>query len=190
MLRPVLLISALALTACATTGKRRVVNVAAPTPVQTSDVRYDTPEAESACNTRKMRKRALDADSTNDIASVTVVREISPGRRTETDVDFNCREYLARRLGGSRVPAPQVFTAPEPTVIVTRAQTPITAPAPIVEVRTQTAALTHRVRRGDTLYDIARSYCTGWKTVADANGLRDASRIKPGQVLRIPGGGC
>ena len=182
-----LLLSALALTACATPGKRRVVNVAAPTPVQTTDVRYDSPEAESACNTRKMRKRALDGDSTNDIASITVVREISPGRRTETDIDFDCREYLARRLGGTNArTAPQVFTAPEPTVIVTHTE----APAPVVEVRTQAVGITHRVRRGDTLFDIARSYCTGWKTVADANGLRDASRISPGQVLRIPGGGC
>ena len=187
MTRTLMAFCAIALTACATTGKRRVVNVVEPAPLSTSNVRYDTPEAASACETRKMRKRALDADMTNDVASITVVREVSPGRRTETDLDIDCRAYFAQQLGGARNEA-AAPSAPEPTVIVTR--TDASAPAPVIEVRTQPTSLTHRVRSGDTLYDIARSYCTGWKTVADANGLRDASRISPGQLLRIPGGGC
>lgn len=190
MVRFALLISAAALCACATTGKRRVVNVADTPILNTSAVRFDTPEAAAACDTRKMRKRALDDDATNDIASVTVQREIAPGRRTETDVDVNCRDFFASRLGG-RAAARPVAPA-EPTVIVTRAATSAPAPSPIVEVRTAPAptGYTYRVRRGDTLYDIARSHCTGWKTLARANGIADASRIKPGQVLRVPGGGC
>ena len=186
MLRTALLITAVALTACATTGKRRVVNVSEPAPLNTSQVRFDTPEAAAACDTRKMRKRALDDDPLNDVASVTVLREIAPGRRTETDVDVNCRDFFASRLGGWSAPRAVPSPALGPVVIATRSA----APAPIAETRTRPSEYTYRVRRGDTLFDIARSHCTGWKTVADANGLRDASRIKPGQVLRIPGGGC
>ena len=187
MLRTGILIGAVALTACATTGKRRVVNIADAPTVTTQSVRYDAPEAQAACDTRKMRKRALDSDPLNDTASITVVREVAPGRRLETDIDVDCREFFASRLGGTPADTTRA-PKPETRVIVTQAAP--SAPAPVIEVRTQPAALTYRVRRGDTLFDIARQHCTGWKTVAAENGLHDASRIKPGMVLRIPGGGC
>ena len=182
--------SVIALSACAGTDKRRVVSVDVPTPIQTTSVRFDTPEAQAACETRKMRKRALDADFSNDIASITVEREISPGRRTQTDLDVNCRKYFASRLGGAAANPRTIkaTTAPAPFVIE---QTP--APAVIVRSIPQIIAAqprTYRVRRGDTLSGIAREHCTGWKTLADENGIRDAGRIKPGQVLRLPAGSC
>jgi len=43
----------------------------------------------------------------------------------------------------------------------------------------------YRVRRGDNLWSIAKRHGTSTGTIQRANGLR-SSRIKPGQVLRIP----
>ncbi len=44
---------------------------------------------------------------------------------------------------------------------------------------------TYRVRKGDTLYDIARRFGTTISSLRQANGLK-SSRIYPGDVLRIP----
>ena len=56
-----------------------------------------------------------------------------------------------------------------------------TAPA-----TTHQAAKTYKVRRGDTLYDIARKFGISVSALRRANGLT-GSRIYPGEVLRIPG---
>jgi membrane-bound lytic murein transglycosylase D len=45
---------------------------------------------------------------------------------------------------------------------------------------------THRVRSGDTLSHIARRYGTTVAKLAQANGLRPGSRIRVGQVLKLP----
>lgn len=45
----------------------------------------------------------------------------------------------------------------------------------------------HRVKRGDTLSHIARRYGTSVARLAQANGLRPGSRIRVGQVLKLPG---
>jgi LysM repeat protein len=45
------------------------------------------------------------------------------------------------------------------------------------------------VRRGDTLYSIARRYGTSVQAIVNANGLRNASFIYSGQRLTIPGSG-
>ncbi len=48
------------------------------------------------------------------------------------------------------------------------------------------ANTTYEVRRGDTLYDIARKFGISVSALRRANGLT-SSRIYPGEVLRIPG---
>jgi len=47
--------------------------------------------------------------------------------------------------------------------------------------------VTHRVRRGQTLGQIARDYHRSTESIRRANGLRNANQIKAGQRLRIPG---
>jgi len=47
----------------------------------------------------------------------------------------------------------------------------------------------HVVRRGETLYSIARRYGVSVQAIASANGIRNPSRIYTGQRLRIPGRG-
>ncbi|MFV2072467.1 MAG: LysM peptidoglycan-binding domain-containing protein [Thermoanaerobaculales bacterium] len=51
--------------------------------------------------------------------------------------------------------------------------------------QTVSATTTYRVRRGDTLYDIARRFGTSVSAIRRANGL-SSSRIYPGDVIRIP----
>ncbi len=46
----------------------------------------------------------------------------------------------------------------------------------------------HRVRAGETLSVIAAGYRTTVASLMDANGLRNANRIWPGQQLHVPGG--
>jgi len=52
--------------------------------------------------------------------------------------------------------------------------------------KTTTGSTTYKVRRGDTLYDIARKFRVSVSALRRANGLT-SSRIYPGDVLRIPG---
>ena len=46
----------------------------------------------------------------------------------------------------------------------------------------------HRVRRGDTLWDIARFYGTSARAIQSVNALTSVRRLRPGQRLAIPGG--
>lgn len=45
------------------------------------------------------------------------------------------------------------------------------------------------VRRGDTLWDLARDHGVSVEELARVNGLADPSSIRPGQLLQLPGGG-
>ncbi len=65
---------------------------------------------------------------------------------------------------------------------VLRIPAPVDKPAP---ARTASAPNTYRVRRGDTLSDIARRFGVSTSALRRANGL-STSRIYPGDVLRIP----
>ncbi len=58
----------------------------------------------------------------------------------------------------------------------------VTAPAVV-----HASGSTHRVRRGDTLYDLARRYRTSVQALRKANNLGRVSLIRAGQSLNIPG---
>lgn len=47
---------------------------------------------------------------------------------------------------------------------------------------------TYTVKSGDTLSGIAAQFGTSWQNLRDINGLPDANKIYPGQVLKVPGG--
>jgi nucleoid-associated protein YgaU len=46
--------------------------------------------------------------------------------------------------------------------------------------------VTYKVKRGDTLSEIAQRYHVSVKQLASANGIRNANRVVAGQVLCIP----
>ncbi|QTA83924.1 Lytic transglycosylase LysM domain-containing protein [Desulfonema limicola] len=50
------------------------------------------------------------------------------------------------------------------------------------------STVSHRVRRGQTLSDIAKMYGISEKSIARLNKIRDLKKIRAGQVLRIPEG--
>ncbi len=52
--------------------------------------------------------------------------------------------------------------------------------------RPQAQVVHHRVRRGETLYDIARRYGASVENILQINGLRKAHLLKVGTTLRIP----
>ncbi len=58
--------------------------------------------------------------------------------------------------------------------------------APVVRKRSSGSGK-HVVRRGDTLWSIARDYRVSMETLASTNGIRRDSTLAVGQVLRIPG---
>jgi murein DD-endopeptidase MepM/ murein hydrolase activator NlpD len=54
----------------------------------------------------------------------------------------------------------------------------------------QSAASVHRVRRGDTLWALAKRYGVSVGDLARANGIRNPDRIVAGRAVRIPAGGA
>ena len=60
---------------------------------------------------------------------------------------------------------------------------PARTPSPTAK---PTATRTYRVKSGDTLSGIARRFGTTVAVLKKLNGISDASRLRPGQVLRIP----
>ncbi|UCD63379.1 MAG: LysM peptidoglycan-binding domain-containing protein [Candidatus Zixiibacteriota bacterium] len=53
-----------------------------------------------------------------------------------------------------------------------------------------TEVKTYKVRSGDTLWDIARRFGTTTGKIRGLNGLGRSSRIYPGQILKVAGGGA
>jgi membrane-bound lytic murein transglycosylase D len=90
----------------------------------------------------------------------------------------------------------QVLDIPGRTRVVAAAASPAPAPSAASDGRSASAAPRavaasgrYRVRSGDTLGRIAKRHGVSERALADANGIRDKSLVKVGQVLRIPGGG-
>lgn len=68
------------------------------------------------------------------------------------------------------------------TIVATSSSAPSSSPA-----TTETAAGTHRVVAGDTVWDLARTYGSSVSAIVKANGLSAAATIRIGQQLSIPG---
>lgn len=77
-------------------------------------------------------------------------------------------------------PSPSPSPRPSPTPIASPSPSAEASPAPSGTYRT------YRVRAGDTLTTIAARFGTTVKAIAELNGIADPSRIRIGQVLRIP----
>ena len=70
-----------------------------------------------------------------------------------------------------------------------KAPAPAPAPKPKPAPKPAPKPGTYTVKAGDTLSGIASKYGTSWQELQRINGIPDANRIYPGQVLRLPGGG-
>ncbi|WP_371395566.1 LysM peptidoglycan-binding domain-containing protein [Fretibacter rubidus] len=162
-------------------------------------------EAPMVCDNDNMRARAADNNAKNDTARVLILEDNDRSNTVLADVTVNCKDYFENRgqWAGYAQSQPQapVFGAPmtPQTVSTTPTQAQIdTIQAPQV-VRPQTIKAStvtniatnqrmYRIRTGDNLYRIARNNCTDAETLAQMNNIYDASRISPGQMIRLPKG--
>lgn len=109
--------------------------------------------------------------------------------------------YLAKSSGMSREEflawnpalAPNARVIPTGYLIklpVDRNTPPIVAVAEVQEAtrrpQPQPQVVHHRVRRGETIYEIARRYGASVENILQINGLRKAHLLKAGTTLRIP----
>lgn len=85
--------------------------------------------------------------------------------------------------------APGVAVSAAPTAPTASPSATTTPPSSVTAVPSPTAtvrATTYTVRRGDTLSGIAAEFGTSVKELADLNDISDPSRLRVGQVLRLP----
>jgi nucleoid-associated protein YgaU len=168
-----------------------VIAVPDPEPGALSQAFYVAPEARAACETRKMRKRALDGDPYNDVASVTLMRSVGEGVRMLTDVDVDCRNYFVTRLRSDDLPALQRGgVQPVPSVDRNYVTGPAASAQPAAGTPASQVRRQHRIQSGETLSIIAQEHCTSWQALARRNGIADPSRVSAGTVLILPEGSC
>jgi murein DD-endopeptidase MepM/ murein hydrolase activator NlpD len=89
--------------------------------------------------------------------------------------------------------AAEVASAPAAAVPAAKplAATPkVTNPAAAQAAATAPGGATYTVRGGDSFYGIAKKLNVNTAALAQANGLTDVTRIKQGQVLRVPTNGA
>ena len=94
------------------------------------------------------------------------------GGALDLNIAYMDRNAWLKYANPGSKPAPAPAPKPKPA-----------APAPKPEAKTVT------VKAGDTLSGIAAAHGTSWQELQRINGIADANRIYPGQVLRLPGGG-
>ena len=94
-------------------------------------------------------------------------------------------EVASLHAAGVPPPAPPV---PEPAAPLPRTvPAPEPVPSVIVAPDDEPRSSVHVVRRGDTLYSIARAHGSSVDELTRLNGLDDPSNLEIGQVLTLPG---
>ncbi len=97
-----------------------------------------------------------------------------------TDITPTAPTYTPTAPAYTPAPTP-AYTAPTPVVSETPAVT--TTPTPVA------ASGNYTVKKGDTLYSIARTHYNDgkqWTKIVEANPGLDPAKLKVGQTIRIP----
>jgi LysM repeat protein len=84
------------------------------------------------------------------------------------------------------VEAVDVSDAPRAQLVRPNTVPPITGSVPGAARATPVSGKTHLVRKGDTLWRIATSHKVSHQAIMDANHIKDATKIRPGDSLVIP----
>jgi nucleoid-associated protein YgaU len=82
------------------------------------------------------------------------------------------------------VTEPPAAAVPEASSVV-----PAAAPDPAARPETPAAGITHKVRWGDTLWELAAKYYGDpwlYRRIAKENGLTNANKLVSGTVVKIP----
>jgi len=77
-------------------------------------------------------------------------------------------------------------TKPKPNVTKPKVTKPKPKTKPIKVKPKRKPAIIHIVKKGDTLYGLARRYKSGVKTIQIANNMKGSTIIRVGQKLKIP----
>lgn len=165
-------------------------------------------EAAMVCENDNMRGRAADRNMKNDMARVLVLEEGGRASNVIADVEVNCRDYFEHQQSQSTRAVENVPTytvqqsAPTPVYSPQTHRTIIAAPAPsiavgaqprIVKAATKVQAADgyyYSIKRGDTLYGIARDNCASVKDISRLNGISDPTKIEIHQIIRLPAKKC
>ena len=165
-------------------------------------------EAAMVCENDNMRERAADRNMKNDMARVLILEEGGRSSNIIADVEVNCRDYFESQTTKSvrtveTVPT-YTLTQSSPTpVFVPFGDAPIiAAPAPAIIPRTKPRTVKaaakvqaadgyyYSIKRGDTLYGIARDNCSSVIDISRLNGISDPTKIEIHQIIRLPAQKC
>jgi len=165
-------------------------------------------EAAMVCENENMRGRAADRNMKNDMARVLILEEGGRSSNIIADVEVNCRDYFENQRASSLRTVETVPTytitqsAPMPAYTPRSSRAIIAAPAPTIAPRTKPQTLKasarieaakgyyYSIKRGDTLYGIARDNCSSVKDISRLNGISDPTRIEIHQIIRLPAKKC
>jgi len=169
-------------------------------------------EAAMVCENDNMRSRAADRNMKNDMARVLILEEGGRSSNIIADVEVNCRDYFQSQRATSVRPATVRTVQSDPAYTVTQSapmpaytpqnyRTVITAPAPTAS-RTQPRTVNastrveaadgyyYSIKRGDTMYSIARDNCSSVNDIARLNNIADPTKIETRQIIRLPAKKC
>ena len=94
---------------------------------------------------------------------------------------------VALRLGTDVATLIRLNRLPDPDVLLAGTTLVVPPRPPASPPRRRATAVTYTVKPGDTIWDIATRTGTTMSTVLEANHLAQDARIRPGQVLLLPG---
>ncbi len=145
-------------------------------------------EAAMVCDNDNMRNRAADRNSNNDTARVLILEENQRSSNIIADVEVNCRDYFQSATYKTH---PQGTTSARPIIIDLK---PVIKPeAQVIKAVTQTQpseGYFYAIKKGDTLYRIARDNCTSVKDISTLNRISDPSGLDINQIIRLPAKTC
>ncbi len=140
-------------------------------------------EGSLVCENDNMRASALDGDDSNDIARIVIVQDETVGSNILHQVEVNCRDYFLRKSVYNS--EPQIVQSSSTRVIATEV---VEEPRQIIQSSSQRDYYT--VRRGDTVWSIARRNCTSVEAISRLNGLGRGNHIDIDQRLELPAPDC
>lgn len=209
----------IALTGCSSvTDKIPTVKIERKKPkvIKSVQANYTAPKVEQAeaamvCENDNMRSRAQDQNSKNDTARVLILEEGGRSSNVIADVEVNCRDYFQSARSRQFVSAPRVISSLplQQTSYVTsqsiqaspkqpeiqRLVRPITRPQQgrVLKTSSQVKAADgyyYSIKKGDTMYRIAKDNCSSVKDISELNGIYDPTKIEIHQIIRLPAKKC
>ena len=178
------------LAGCSTANKtQRVVNVEqwpitqsvqSTSHISSQISQASTEQIKTVCETDAMRQNVIDYDKSNDTVRIMTVQDSTGSSRVLSEVEVDCRDYFLRKsLANS-----------DASLVNAKTVTSDLPAEPRRSTRLEPQRYTYIVRKGDTVWGIAREHCTTVKAISRLNGLGRGNFIDIGQRLKLPDEEC